>query len=468
MIIIPILKSGKNWRPISLLCPTAKTPEKLLPPKILTHIPFHPAQHGLRPKHSTCTALSTITADIAAGFSRKKPAHRTVLVALDLTAAFDNVDHQKLLDCVYNTNLRATIRRWLYNYMQDRRAKVHLRQKESKSRKMKTGGVLSPALINYYLADFPTPPPNIKLIKYADDNTIYTSGPVVADLINGLNIYLSQVLNYTHKKLTVTTAKYTVTLFTRDTHKHHLHPQVKFADQVLPLKKKIRVLGVTLDPHLTYTQHCNNIAVKVQQHNNVLKALAGSTWGCDKETLLTTYQAIDRSILNYCCPVWTPSCKDTNWSWLQRAHNSALRITTGCFKMADIAELHQEARELPVRQHKELISQQFVLACHLPQHPCHQLCHRPPDERPERQRSLIGRLKPNIPRLRATQQHQLTSRQSAASTKMRSELPLKASHQNCLMADRRPLLQPNRHCQGRQKLYWHNCAPVTAESLVST
>ena len=63
---------------------------------------------------------------------------------------------------------------------------------------------------------------------------------------------------------------------------------------------------------------------------------------------------------------------------------------------------------------------------------------------------------------------QATSRQSVASTKMWSELPLKAAHQNCLMADRRPLLQPNRHCQGRQELYWHNCAPVTAESLVST
>ena len=61
------------------------------------------------------------------------------------------------------------------------------------------GGVLSPALFDYYLADFPTPPPNIKLIKYADDSAIYTSGPVVADLINGLNIYLSQVLSYIKK-----------------------------------------------------------------------------------------------------------------------------------------------------------------------------------------------------------------------------------------------------------------------------
>ena len=190
-------------------------------------------------------------------------------------------------------------------------------------------------------------------------------------LANGLNIYLSQVLNYiNNKKLTVSTAKSTVSLFTPGTHKHHLHPQVKLADQVLLLEKKPKVLGVTLDTHLTFTQHCNNIAAKVKQRNNVLKAKACSTWGCDKETLLTTYQAIGRSILSYCSPVWTPSIKDTNWCWLQRAQNSALRISTGCLKMEDIIELHQEARDLPVRQHNELISQQFAIACHLPQHPC--------------------------------------------------------------------------------------------------
>ena len=187
-----------------------------------------------------------------------------MLVVLDLTVANDNVVHQMLLHCAYDT--AATIRQSLYNHIQNRRATVHFRQQESKSRKVKTGvvqgEVLSPALLNYYLADFPTPPPNFKLIKYADNITIYTSGPVVADLINGLNIYLSQVLNYiNNKKLTVSTTKSTVTPFTPDTHEHHLHPQVKLADQVLPLEKKPKVLGVTLDTHLTFTQHCNNIAV---------------------------------------------------------------------------------------------------------------------------------------------------------------------------------------------------------------
>ena len=176
------------------------------------------------------------------------------------------------------------------------------------------------------------------------------------------------------------------------------------------------MLGVTLDTHLTFTQHCNNIAVRLQQCNNVLKALAGSTLGCDKETLLTTYQPIGRSILSYCCPVWTPTLKDTNWSRLQRAQNYALRISTGCLEMADVTELHQEARELPVCQHNELISQQFATACHLQQHPSHQLCHRPTDDWPERRQSLIGWFKPNIQQYLAEEPLSNTNYKSAISS----------------------------------------------------
>ena len=218
-------------------------------PKIQTHIPFRHSKRSFRSKQSTCIALSSIKANIAVGFSRKN--HWTVLVALDLTAAFDYLDHQQLLVCVYNINIPATIRRWLYNYVQNRRANVQFRQQESKSRKAKTGvaqgGVMSPALFNYYLADFPTPPPNIKMIKYADDIAICTSGQVVADLINGHNMYLSQGLNYINiNKTYVLTAKSTATLFTPDTHEHHFHPQVNLADQVLQLEKKPNVLGMTL------------------------------------------------------------------------------------------------------------------------------------------------------------------------------------------------------------------------------
>ena len=119
----------------------------------------------------------------------------------------------------------------------------------------------------------------------------------MADLINNLNINLSHVFNNI-KKLTVSTVKFTVTLFTPDTHEHQLHQQVKLANQVLTLEKKPKVLGVTLGTKLPFTKHCNNIAAKMQRRNYVLKLLAGYTWSSDEETLLSGC-----SMLSYCCHV---------------------------------------------------------------------------------------------------------------------------------------------------------------------
>ena len=59
---------------------------------------------------------------------------------------------------------------------------------------------------------------------------------------------------------------------------------------------------------------------------------------------------------------------------------------------------------------------QFAIACRLPQHPCHQLCHRSPDDRPERRRSLIGRFKPSIQQYLAEEQLSKTSYKSAISS----------------------------------------------------
>ena len=135
-IIISILKPGKdnigiNWRPISLLCPAAKTLEKLLLPKILTHIPFDPAQHGPQPKHSTCTALSTINADIAAGSpssARHARSDSCIRQCGPSTTARLCLQHQ------HTGNIPSLAPQ----YMQNRRAKVHFRQNlKSKSRKVK-------------------------------------------------------------------------------------------------------------------------------------------------------------------------------------------------------------------------------------------------------------------------------------------------------------------------------------------
>ena len=103
--------------------------------------------------------------------------------------------------------------------------------------------------------------------------------------------------------------------------------------------------------------------------------------GDNKRTLLMTYKAVGRSIINYAAPVWSPNLHDTNYRKIQYTQNEALRIATGCHKMSSIDHLHTEAEMLKVRKHSELLSAQYLARCLEPGNVCHHITTRAIPER---------------------------------------------------------------------------------------
>ena len=91
-----------------------------------------------------------------------------------------------------------------------------------------------------------------------------------------------------------------------------------------------------MDPSLSLHKHCNYVSDRIDKRNNMLKALAGSSWGQDKETLLLTYNALGNSIACYAAPVWGTNASDSSFKKTQTAQNAALRTATGAHKMASI------------------------------------------------------------------------------------------------------------------------------------
>ena len=143
--VVPLLKPGKDaskgesYRPISLLSPVAKTLEALLLPSIRESYPVADHQHGFRKQHSTTTALHAISTHISRGLNQNRPCDRTVLVALDLSKAFDTVSHATVFEDIENTSLRPSLKRWIINYMCGRQSYVEFRNKKSKPRRVKQG-----------------------------------------------------------------------------------------------------------------------------------------------------------------------------------------------------------------------------------------------------------------------------------------------------------------------------------------
>ena len=81
--------------------PAAKVMEALMPTTVNTHLLLAFDQHG----HSTTYALLQLTSDVATGFNQRNPPHRSICVAVDLTAAFDTVNHNVMLSKIARSTL---------------------------------------------------------------------------------------------------------------------------------------------------------------------------------------------------------------------------------------------------------------------------------------------------------------------------------------------------------------------------
>ena len=117
----PIIKKSnldpdvlKNYRPVSNLHYISKLTEKVVAGQIEMHLEnnnlLDPYQSGYRKHHSTETAVLNITNDI---LSKKDSHQATALVSIDLSAAFDLVDHDVLVKRLDNYfGFSATVLDW--------------------------------------------------------------------------------------------------------------------------------------------------------------------------------------------------------------------------------------------------------------------------------------------------------------------------------------------------------------------
>ena len=394
--IIPILKpdkdhnTGTSFWPISLLSVISKTLEKALLPHITNNIPQHHTQHGFKAKHSTTTALHNINNTIASGFNQRIPPARTIAVALDMSKAFDTVNIHTLTKKLLDTQIPPILIKFIANYIKGRKAFTTYNNKTSTQRQFKTGvpqgGVLSPTLFNIYTSDIPSPPPNINITVYADDITITSTDTNKHIAQAKLQPYLQEIASWTQKnQLHLNPDKTTSTLFTPDPAEYSTQLTLNIDNVVILTVKNPKILGLTFDPKLTYNSHIRKTSDKARNTLKLLKALTSTKWGKQKETIVATYKAITRPILEYVSTILSPIASTTGITKLQTIQNMALRIATGCTSDTNIQHLHNETNILPLNAHLKLHSSQLRQKSQHPTHPLHKFTVLTENERHKKQ-----------------------------------------------------------------------------------
>ena len=200
------------------------------------------------------------------------------------------VNTDKLLKDLGTTTLPPEIKRWFNCYLHGRQSKVNFRNQTSTSRNVRTGvpqgAVTSPILFNFYLNQLPTPPAGVFLVQYADDISVYSSGTSLQELSSLINAYTKDLVSFLkERELLVSAAKSTVTLFTPNTHEANIHPEIFVENERVRLDKKPKLLGIIFDTMHTFGAHAKSTVTKAKKKFNILKALAGTSWGQDQETL---------------------------------------------------------------------------------------------------------------------------------------------------------------------------------------
>jgi hypothetical protein len=124
--ITPIVKKAgldstdlNSYRPISNLSVLSKTLERLVARQLFAYLRVHnllpPTQSGFRSGHSTETAILKVLSDILNAVDQ---ANIAALVLLDMTAAFDTVDHAIMLERLRRTfGITGGAHRWLQSYL---------------------------------------------------------------------------------------------------------------------------------------------------------------------------------------------------------------------------------------------------------------------------------------------------------------------------------------------------------------
>ena len=365
-LLLPVLKKSglevayKNFRPISNLCFASKLSERAAADQLTQHVIDHgldcDLQSAYKEHHSTETALLKVKNDLLMSMDKQ---HVTLLVMLDLSAAFDTVCHSTLISRLESKfGVKGAALEWVRSYLLGRTQRVSVKGAVSENFDLRhgvpQGSCLGPLLFSLYtskLFDITKQHlPNV--ICYADDTQLYVSFrpdessgseralDAMSDCIRDPRAWMIS------DKLMINDGKTEVLLVgTRhQLQKVNIDAITVRSSRVTPCTS-VRNLGAWFDSQLTMNTHVNKVCSAAYFHLYNIKRIRKYL---SQDTTEKLVHAFFSSRIDYCNSLLY-GLPAKQLDKLQRVQNTAARIIFFLPKFCHITPVLVRLHWLPIK-----------------------------------------------------------------------------------------------------------------------
>lgn len=312
-LVFPVFKGGNpkdptNYRPISVLSSINKVFEKILSLRLnsfmdVTGLLYH-RQFGFRQGSSTEVAVLELVDDIACSIDRKMCA---ATVFLDLSKAFDTINHRILLQKLDAYGVRGSANDLLRSYLTDRNQQVVVSGIRSPPCSITCGvpqgSNLGPLLFLIYVNDIARLNLKGKLRLFADDTAISYEASYANELNQCMSTDLQKVMEYLENNLLALNLQKTkMMLF--GVNDAQRRPVLRIRGVIIEEVDRFKYLGVLIDNLLKWDLHIREIVAKCASLCGILRKLSSFV---PRHVLLKMYYAFIHCRYQYGISVWGSS-----------------------------------------------------------------------------------------------------------------------------------------------------------------